>query len=67
MGRMIDLLDRLKKKPRVILIKEVKGILKTKQTKLLSRSLLNGKKAKSERKEKLQETRQVMKLSLMMS
>ena len=64
---MIDSLDRLKKKPRVIMIKAFKGILKTKQTKLLSRSLLNGKKAKSERKEKLQETRQVMKLNLMMS
>ncbi len=64
---MIDLLDRLKKKPRVILIKAFKGKLKTKQIKLLSRSLLNGKKAKSERKEKLQETRQVMKLILRMT
>jgi hypothetical protein len=45
---MIDSLDRLKKKPRVIMIKAVKGILKTKQIKLLNKRLLNGKKAKSE-------------------
>ncbi len=48
MGRMIGLLDRLKKKPRVILIKADKGILKTKQIKLLSKGISNGKNTKSE-------------------
>ena len=48
MGRMIDSLNRLKKKPRVMLFKVFKAILKPKQVKLLSRSLLNGKKTKSE-------------------
>ena len=65
---MIDLLNRLKKKPRVILIKAFKEILKTKQIKLLvKKSLFNSKKAKSERKEKIKQGRLVMKLILRMT
>ena len=67
MRSMIDLLDRLKKKPRVILIKAVKWILKNKQIKLLSRRLLNVKKKKSERTNKSKQSRQVMKLILRMT
>ena len=67
MGMMIDPLDRLKKKPRVKLIKAVKWILKNKQIKLLSRSLLNVKKTKSERTNKSKQSRQVMKLILRMT
>ncbi len=61
---MIDPLDRLKKKPRVMLIKLFKGLVKTKQIKLLVKSLLNGKKTKSERTNKIEQTRQVKMLIL---
>jgi len=64
MGRMIGLLNRLKKKSKVIMIKEAKGILKTKQIKLLVKSLLDVKKTKSERKIKIQQSCQVMSLIL---
>ena len=64
MGRMIGLLNRLKKKPRVMMIKVVKGILKTKQIKLLVKSRLNVRQTKSERKIKIEQSRQVMSLSL---
>lgn len=50
-----------------MLIKAVKGIPKTKQIKLLSKRILNGKKAKSEWKEKIKQGRQVMKLILRMT
>jgi len=51
MGRMIDFLNRLQKKPRVMMIKVVRGIL-------------DAKKTKSERKMNIEQTRQVMMLIL---